>query len=98
MPSSLPTFLFAQTFSQSSPRIVPVCAAFYFNNYKMKHFKNNQAVVVGHMNHSKMVDPNYRKGKEFSLRVYTPTIESKFLIVKNLQRGLSLKEELVAML
>ena len=55
-------------------------------------------MVVGHMNHSKMVDPNYRKGKEFSLRVYTPTMESKFLIVKNLQRGLSLKEELVAML
>jgi hypothetical protein len=43
--------------------------------------------------YKKLIDPTYKKGQEFSLRVYTPDQESKFLLFKNLPR-LSLIKEL----
>jgi hypothetical protein len=31
----------------------------------------------------KVIDPEYKKGKEVSLRVYTPEVESRYLLIKN---------------
>ena len=41
----------------------------------------------------KVIDPLYKKGKEFSVRVYTPALESQYLLVKNVAR-FDLKEDL----
>ena len=43
----------------------------------------------------KISDPTYKKGKEVSLRVYTPALESWYLMVKNVP-WLGLLEEIKA--
>jgi hypothetical protein len=49
------------------------------------------------LNHPKIVDLNYKKGKEVSLRVYTIEQESRYLVAKNVPK-LSLIQELKAWL
>ena len=52
----------------------------------MSHKDNN-------INPIKAIDPLYMNGQEFSVRVYTPALESQYLIVKNVAR-FDLKEDL----
>lgn len=37
-------------------------------------------------NHTKVTDPDYKKGQEVSLRVYTVEDESRYVLVKNVPR------------
>lgn len=45
------------------------------------------------LNFPKVIDPTYKNGEAFSLRVYTPSQESPYLIFKNVPK-LSLLDEL----
>ena len=49
------------------------------------------------MNHPKIADLNYKKGKEVSIRVYTIEEESRYIMAKNVPK-LALIEELKAWL
>lgn len=53
---------------------------------------------VGKLNCPRLQDPTYKKGDDFSLRVYTVSDESRHLIVKNVPKSLRLLMETQAFL
>ena len=48
---------------------------------------------VGKLNCPRLQDPSYRKGDDFSLRVYSVSDESRHLLVKNVPKTLRLLVE-----
>lgn len=53
---------------------------------------------VGKLNFPRLQDPSYKKGDDFSLRVYTVTDESRHLLIKNVPKTLRLLVETQAFL